>query len=195
MPGEHWRLSWTPVSERSYLRRRHRHVFLWVCSWLYWTEVSYFLLPTASEGWGKVMFSVCPHLWGGGGGGTPARSIQGVPQPRPGWGGYPPARSGWGGYPGTPPWQDSTWYAAIGMPLAFTQEDFLVCVFLVTKCNGRILKFFFEHSLELGTVTASFPFKCILKHGNPQNTTTYTSKNCVLIFSWTKMHMKSGYNF
>ena len=25
------------------------------------------LLPPASEGWGKVMFSVCSHIWGGGG--------------------------------------------------------------------------------------------------------------------------------
>ena len=122
-----------------------------------------------------VMFSVCPHLGGGGGypgqvqmgdtsipgwgyphpaldrevpqpgsdGGTPARSIMGgtlarsglrVPQgtPRPGmgdptWQGYPPGI----GTPnmGTPSVQDnrwSTWYAAVGMPLAFTQEDFLV---------------------------------------------------------------------
>ena len=55
-------------------------------------------------------------------GGTPARS---------GWLGWylgypPPARSGWG----TPPPQTisiaSTCYAADGMPLAFTQEDFLV---------------------------------------------------------------------
>ena len=37
-----------------------------------------FLLPPASEGWGKVMFSVCPHLGG-------------VTQPtHPGWGGSQP---------------------------------------------------------------------------------------------------------
>ena len=72
-------------------------------------------LPTASEGWGKVMFSVCPHLgW-----------VSRVPPPPPirsGWGyppsdlergnlgyppsdldggypGYPHVRPGWGGYP------------------------------------------------------------------------------------------------
>ena len=42
------------------------------------------LLPTASEGWGKVMFSVCPHLGGypsqvQAGGGTRARFSRGVP--------------------------------------------------------------------------------------------------------------------
>ena len=40
-------------------------------------------LPTASEGWGKVMFSVCPHL-----GGTPARSRWGGTAARFYWG-YP----------------------------------------------------------------------------------------------------------
>ena len=34
-------------------------------------------LPTASEGWGKVMFSVCPHPKGD----TPVRSRWGAPQP------------------------------------------------------------------------------------------------------------------
>ena len=55
---------------------------------------------------------------------------QGVPQweyprypstIRPGWG-YPNRGVPWWG--GTPP--SGTWYAAVGMPLAFTQEDFLV---------------------------------------------------------------------
>ena len=52
-------------------------------------------LPPASEGWGKVIFSVCSHLRGGG-----------VPCPRPGLGGYPVPDLGWypipglgGGYP------------------------------------------------------------------------------------------------
>ena len=72
------------------------------------------LLPTAYVVRGKVIFwhvsvhqSVCPHLGGG------------VPRPGPGGGGVP--------QPGGVPllgW--STWYAAVGMPLAFTQEDFLV---------------------------------------------------------------------
>ena len=52
-------------------------------------------LPTASEGWGKVMFSV----WQAGGD-SPARSRRGrgIPQPGQGRGylGYPQARSGWG---------------------------------------------------------------------------------------------------
>ena len=58
----------------------------------------------------------------------------------PGWGvphlGYPsPIGPGWGvpllggGYP-TSGNRWSTWYAAVSMPLAFTQEDFLVRTFL-----------------------------------------------------------------
>ena len=93
----------------------------------------YFLfLPTAYVVRGKVMFwhvsvhpSVCPR-----GGGGPARSNGGgvtrggVPSSR----GYTPSRQGYPrqGYPR----QDnrwSTWYAAVGMPLEFRQEDFLVC--------------------------------------------------------------------
>ena len=63
-------------------------------------------------------------------GGTPARSWWGVPLP----GGTPPqipptgsaqgGTSAWG-YP-TSGNRWSTWYAAVGMPLAFTQGDFLV---------------------------------------------------------------------
>ena len=53
-------------------------------------------LPPASEGWGKVLFSVCtPARSGWLGGGTPARFgwLGGVPQPGlDDWGG--------GGYPG-----------------------------------------------------------------------------------------------
>ena len=63
--------------------------------------------------------------------GTPPRPRTGYP-PRPEMGYPPPARSGWGtsprpevGYP-PPPSIASTFYAAGGMPLAFTQEDFLV---------------------------------------------------------------------
>ena len=129
------------------------------------------LLPPASEGWGKVMFSVCSHLGGypypimlcnitqnamGQPGGYPARSSRGGTLPGgtlaggypgggvtwpggyPGWGypgqggtlagGYP----GWGvPWPGGVPSQDnigSTCYMAGSMPLAFTQEDFLVFV-------------------------------------------------------------------
>ena len=62
-----------------------------------------------------------PGLDGGGGGfpGYPRPSLDGG-----GYLGYPPTMSGWG-YP-PPPTIASTCYAAGGMPLAFTQEDFLV---------------------------------------------------------------------
>ena len=72
--------------------------------------------------------------------GTPARYLGNLPPPSQvrtrgegspagGYPGYPLA-----GYPGYPPCRippgqestRSTWYAAVGMPLAFTQEDFLV---------------------------------------------------------------------
>ena len=95
-------------------------------------------------GWGE------PHPRGGGvpqpgldsggephpRGGTLARSGWWgyTPQVRSGWWGYPPPPGQvWmvGGYPPThPPTKQSskasTYYAAGGMPLAFTQEDFLV---------------------------------------------------------------------
>ena len=55
-------------------------------------------------------------------GGVPNRGYptSGTPPVRPGRVGVP--RRGGGGYPIS----SSTWYAAVGMPLAFTQEDFLV---------------------------------------------------------------------
>ena len=107
------------------------------------------LLPTAYVVRGKIMFwhvsvhpSVCPHLVGGGypsqvqagggyldggnptpgtplsdfGGGTPPRV---PPSPHRTWPGGTPT-GGW------LPHLGSTWYAAVGMPLAFTREDFLV---------------------------------------------------------------------
>ena len=135
-------------------------------------------LPTASEGWGKVRFSVCSHLGGGGGGGGYPGQVQTGGDPSQVQFRYPPCQtSSGGGYPargtpprvpsqlggtpavgGTPPqvlppirpsrggtpagvggggcypttgnrW--STWYAAVGMPLAFTQEDFLVLLAFV----------------------------------------------------------------
>ena len=90
-------------------------------------------------------------------GGTPARSSQwgthlGYP-PSQTWLGvaphleYPPPLSHlaggypcWGGYP-TSGNRWSTWYAAVGMPLAFTQEDFLVKIkfsilFKKVKCKS-----------------------------------------------------------
>ena len=82
----------------------------------------------------EVIFSLCftPHLGGGvphlARGGTPAKSRWGVPQLGPMGGPRGTSLAG-----GTPPVQDSiwsTWYAAVDMPLAFTQEDFLVPVVL-----------------------------------------------------------------
>ena len=65
-------------------------------------------LPPASEGWRKVMFSLCPPFRGGGtpsqvwvGGGYPISGLgRGVPHPRSRWGGgYPIPGSGRGGTP------------------------------------------------------------------------------------------------
>ena len=89
-------------------------------------EISF--LPPASEGWGKVIFSVCPHLWGhpvpGLDRGAPSHvwtrgtpsCWQGDTPSRTGWGiliqgwmGYsPPSKTGWGTHLsktgwGTPP--------------------------------------------------------------------------------------------
>ena len=97
--------------------------------------------------------------------GTPARSRWGIPQPGPG-GGYPsqvgPGRGvPWRGVPhlrypppsdlaqvGTPMGGDtppsSTWYAAVGMPLAFTQEDFLVISHAFTFTTSMIFVIFTE---------------------------------------------------
>ena len=70
-------------------------------------------LPPASEGWGKVLFSVClsVHILGGG---TPVRSGGGVPHPRSGEGGTPSQVWPEGGTPsqvwmGIPPWLDLGW--------------------------------------------------------------------------------------
>ena len=79
------------------------------------------------------IFTLCvsPHLDRGG---IPHhRSGQGVPHPRSGW--EVPGVDGGGCTRGTPPTPTpirqssiaSTCYPAGGMPLAFTQEDFLVC--------------------------------------------------------------------
>ena len=74
-------------------------------------------------------------------GGTP---IWGTPQPGQDWG-TSPAKSAWGtplartGVPTPLPRQNSrasTCYTASGMPLAFTQEDFLIHVKFVRKFNS-----------------------------------------------------------
>ena len=117
--------------------------------------------------------------WAGltGGGGTPARSNGGGRYPSqvhmgyPRWGtpwqgwGTPPARTGWGipdmGYtpngvppPPPPPVQDrkwSTWYAAVGMPLVFTQEDFLVHSKKIECCKSAV-KIFWSTKLQRNLV-------------------------------------------
>ena len=93
-----------------------------------------------------------PGLMGGGGGvpkvGYPPRLgltgggvylRRGTPLGQVWWGvpedGYPTSRDG---ITPPPPLQDnrwSTWYAALSMPLAFTQEDFLVLTILHTATN------------------------------------------------------------
>ena len=101
------------------------------------------LLPPASEGWGKVLFSVClsVHTSTGGGGGTPSQVwVRGYPFPDLGipsqvWmGGYPiPGLDGGGGgeYPGylSPPIRQSSiasnCYVAGSMPPAFKQTFFV----------------------------------------------------------------------
>ena len=103
-------------------------------------------LPPASEGWREVIFSLCVsvHTWGGGG---PDPALDGGGYPNLGQGGYPNLE---GGYPisgGVPqPWMGGTpspggypisgypspgiastcyGYTVGGVPLVFTQEDFL----------------------------------------------------------------------
>ena len=87
---------------------------------------SWWGVPLPRSGWGKDRG--CPHLAGGG---YPIRSGWGyLPYPHEGWGypcpdlgrGVPPIQN-WEGVPRSPA---CTCYAAGGMPLAFTQEDFLV---------------------------------------------------------------------
>ena len=107
-----------------------------------------FLIPTVYivrwEGYvlTHVCPSVCPHPGGGGvypcRGGTPSWV---TPPPRQTWpGGYPtlgtPPRLNLaeGGYP-TSGNRWSTWHAAVGMPLAFTQEDFLVTLIFSLICD------------------------------------------------------------
>ena len=82
--------------------------------------------------------SVCLFTLAGGGypipgeGGTPS-SWWGYPIPGPGGGEVPP----WPGLDGVRPIRQSsiasTSYAACGMPLAFTQEDFLVSFVIICK--------------------------------------------------------------
>ena len=86
--------------------------------------------PLSRSGWG-----VTPSSWWGyhplprsGRGGYPIQLMGGTPFPGlDGWG-IPPGKgvSPWQGYPPQKTSTACTWYTAGGMPLAFTQEDFLV---------------------------------------------------------------------
>ena len=98
-------------------------------------------LPSAfrRNGW-RYCFERCLSVDRTGGGGTPSASHNTIilpsTGPMPGQDGVPPAPSGlYRGTPmglggGTSPWRQSsrvsTWCVAGGMPLAFTQEDFLL---------------------------------------------------------------------
>ena len=104
--------------------------------------------PHPRSGQGGTTFRV----WTGGGGiphprsrrgrgGTPQSQLDGVP-PGQDWVGYPPSRPGmgyppphhdWMRYPLPPPPPS---YAAGGVPLAFTQEDFLVMFRFHTTFEG-----------------------------------------------------------
>ena len=85
-------------------------------------------------------------------GGTPIPGL--VPHPRSRRG-YPHPRSGWGrlshsGLDWVPPISrqssiESTCYVAGGMPLAFTQEDFLV-EYVLSFCCFEILEFFLNNT-------------------------------------------------
>ena len=75
------------------------HLIRETCGQMLAASLSICLLPPASERWGKVIFSVCPHLRGGG-----------VPHPRSGLGkGVPHPRSGLG-VPQVPPLARSEWW-------------------------------------------------------------------------------------
>ena len=97
-----------------------------------------------------------PAITYGGGGGYPMSGLDRgrVPHPRSRWGGVTPSQVqlGGGGYTRVPPIQDwigylpvqtppppsaisnvNTCYAAGGVPLAFTQEDFLVLRYICSK--------------------------------------------------------------
>ena len=87
--------------------------------------------PNPRSGWGR---GVPPSCWWGGVGNIPSQA-RGYPHPDLGWAPCPGQVPGQDGGGGSSPNQNSmvcTCYAAGGMPLAFTQEDFLVkSVFLV----------------------------------------------------------------
>ena len=127
------------------------------------------------------VFSLSPPGWGypgqvQTGGCTPTRSdgvypSQGVPAQgtcRPGQDGEYPSQGAptqgtppsdlARGYPtmGTPPVQDnrwSTWYAAVGMPLAFTREDFLVLRYILAFNTPSLLNL--QYTFSVSSFTSS----------------------------------------
>ena len=134
---------------------------IWI-SWIVSNVLKSELLPTASEGWGEVIFSVClsVHIYGGGGtpsgwrwGGTPfpgpcgGYHIQltgGVPRPRSRWG-YPlPRGYPWHGVPpsrGTLPWQ--------GVPPTRPAQCVLATRHLVYLLRSRRRTFLFCSNMQL----------------------------------------------
>ena len=67
-------------------------------------QLPYRFLPTASEGWGKAMFSVCSHPGGGGGGGTYLGGCRRVPTLARGYLLWPGECITLAGLPGQLPW-------------------------------------------------------------------------------------------
>ena len=111
-------------------------------------------VPHPRSGWGGTPFQVWSGVYPILPGVPPHPRLDGVP-PIQYWMGYPPSNIGWGtpspiqdwmGYPPTPHpdlgqgvaqvppppiSKTSTCYAAGGVPLAFTQEDFLVLLLII----------------------------------------------------------------
>ena len=120
--------------------------------WMMGYPIPWVGIPHPRSGWWEDT-PTRSGWWGGypipGVGGTPDRSgWGGVPQPgldggvgtlSLGWGGTPARTGWWGGDPPTPPIRQSsiasTCHAAGGMPLAFTQEDFLVVINSLQKLS------------------------------------------------------------
>ena len=94
--------------------------------------------------------------------GYPIQPIGGIPHPRSRWGGTPPVPT-WDGVPpcpildGIPP-PPSTCYVVGGMPLAFTQEDFLMLTSCIFVSVIRLCDFFTRIITKETAVIPSFTF-------------------------------------
>ena len=139
-------ISCEPISERPTSKSFHKASVKSVSIdmiGIFWRSTTRHLLPPASEGWGKVMFSVCSHLGGGGGSGPAGGGVRSVSR----WGGGGSGSSWQGGVRSVSRWGGGSGPAGGGgggsvsgggggvsilrplagsMPLAFTQEVFLV---------------------------------------------------------------------